>query len=143
MNLHLAEIAQAVAPGAHAVLLLDQAGWHLSDKLVVPPNLTLLPLPPKCPELNPVENLWQFLRDNWLSNQVFPSYRAILDHCCDAWNKLVAQPWIIMSIGLRLGSWVLINGFGISPLNVGRCNTELGRSCAVVEYIPLTCSRSC
>jgi transposase len=56
MNLHLAEIAQAVAPGAHAVLLLDQAGWHLSDKLVVPPNITLLPLPPKCPELNPAEN---------------------------------------------------------------------------------------
>ena len=101
MNLHLAEIAQAVAPGAHAVLLLDQAGWHLSDKLVVPPNLTLLPLPPKCPALNPVENLWQFLRDNWLSNRVFPSYRAILDHCCYAWNKLIAQPWIIMSIGLR------------------------------------------
>jgi transposase len=101
MTLHLAEIAQAVAPGAHAVLMLDQAGWHLSDKLVVPPNITLLPLPPKCPELNPVENLWQFLRDNWLSNRVFPSYRAILDHCCYAWNKLVAQPWIIMSIGLR------------------------------------------
>jgi hypothetical protein len=51
--------------------------------------------------LNPVENLWQFLRDNWLSNRVFPSYRAILDHCCHAWNKLIAQPWIIMSIGLR------------------------------------------
>jgi hypothetical protein len=76
MSLHLAEIAACVAPGAHAVLLLDQAGWHLSDKLVVPANLTLLPLPPKCPELNPVENLWQFLRDNWLSNRVFPSYRA-------------------------------------------------------------------
>jgi len=101
MNLHLAEIARAVAPGAHAVLLLDQAGWHLSDKLRVPPNITLLPLPPKCPELNPVENLWQFLRDNWLSNRVFPSSRAILDHCCHAWNKLVDQPWIIMSIGLR------------------------------------------
>jgi transposase len=101
MNLHLAEIARSVAPGAHAVLLLDQAGWHLSDKLVVPPNLTLLPLPPKCPELNPVENLWQFLRDNWLSNRVFPSYRAILDHCCHAWNKLIAQPWRIISLGLR------------------------------------------
>ena len=49
-------------------------------------------MPPKCPELNPVENLWQFLRDNWLSNRVFPSYRAILDHCCHAWNKLVDQP---------------------------------------------------
>ena len=83
------------------MLVLDQAGWHLSDKLVVPANLTLLPLPPKCPELNPVENLWQFLRDNWLSNRVFPSYRAILDHCCHAWNKLVDQPWTIMSIGFR------------------------------------------
>src|SRR6266498_725671 len=51
MNLHLAEIAMAVAPGAHAVLLLDQAGWHLSDKLIVPPNITLVPLPPKSPEL--------------------------------------------------------------------------------------------
>jgi len=52
MNLHLAEIAMAVAPGAHAVLVLDQAGWHLSDKLIVPPNITLVPLPAKCPELN-------------------------------------------------------------------------------------------
>jgi hypothetical protein len=63
MNLHLAEIATAVAPGAHAVLVLDQAGWHLSDKLIVPPNITLVPLLPKCPELNPVENVWQFIRD--------------------------------------------------------------------------------
>ena len=88
-------------PGAHAVLLLDQAGWHLSDRLVVPPNITLMPLPPKCPELNPVENVWQFMRDNWLSNRVFRSYDDIVDHCCDAWNKLVDQPWRIMSIGLR------------------------------------------
>jgi hypothetical protein len=45
MTLHLAEIAQAVTPGSHAVLLLDQAGWHVSRKLKVPPNITLLPLP--------------------------------------------------------------------------------------------------
>jgi hypothetical protein len=62
MNLHLAEIAKAVAPKAHAVLLVDQAGWHLSTRLVVPANITIIPLPPKCPELNPVENVWQFLR---------------------------------------------------------------------------------
>src|SRR6516164_2806372 len=61
----------------------------------------LVPPPPKCPELNPVENIWQFMRDNWLSNRVFPSYTNILDHCCDAWNKLIAQPWTIMSVGLR------------------------------------------
>lgn len=103
MTLHLAEIAQAVAPGAHAVLLLDQAAWHLSQDLVVPENITLVPLPPKCPELNPVENIWQFVRDNWLSNRVFKSYADILDHCCHAWNRLVSQPWTIMSIGTR--SW--------------------------------------
>lgn len=101
MSRHLAEIATAVAPGAHAVLLVDQAGWHLSDRLVVPPNITLIPLPPKCPELNPVENVWQFLRQNWLSNRIFQSYDAILDHCCHAWNRLAAEPWRIMSIGLR------------------------------------------
>jgi transposase len=80
MALHLAEISQAVAPGAHAVVLLDQAGWHLSDKLTVPQNITLLPLPAKSPELNPVENIWQFIRENWLSNRIFMSYRDILDH---------------------------------------------------------------
>jgi transposase len=101
MNLHLAEIARNVAPGAHAVLLLDQAGWHMTDKLNVPPNVTIMPLPAKCPELNPQENVWQFLRDNRLSNRVFKSYDDIVNHCCDAWNSLVEQPWRIMSIGLR------------------------------------------
>jgi transposase len=101
MALHLAEISQTVTPGAHAVLLLDQAGWHLSDKLVIPANITLMPMPPKSPELNPVENIWQFIRDNWLSNRVFRSYDDILEHCCYAWNNLVEQPWTIMSIGLR------------------------------------------
>jgi transposase len=101
MTLHLAEIASEIAPGAHAVLLLDQAGWHLSKRLVVPPNITLLPLPPKCPELNPVENIWQFMRDNWLSNRIFSSYEALLSLCCEAWNKLIDQPWKIMSIAMR------------------------------------------
>ena len=101
MAAQLQEISQAVAPGAHAVLLLDQAGWHVSPKLPVPDNITLLPLPPRSPELNPVENVWQFVRDNWLSNRIFGSYEEIVDHGCEAWNKLVDQPWIIMSIGLR------------------------------------------
>ncbi|CCA90009.1 transposase (plasmid) [Novosphingobium sp. PP1Y] len=101
MDMHLAEISSQVAPGAHAVILLDQAGWHLSGTLAVPPNITLLPLPPKCPELNPVENVWQFMRENWLSNRIFTSYDNVVDHCCHAWNKLTDQPWRIMSIGLR------------------------------------------
>jgi hypothetical protein len=105
MSLHLAEIAQAVAPGAHALVLLDQAGWHRSKRLVIPANITLVPLPAKAPELNPVENVWQFMRENWLSNRIFTSYTAILDHCCAAWNRLSDQPWLIMSIGLRDGAY--------------------------------------
>ena len=101
MSLQLAAISADVAPGRHAVLLLDQAGWHLSQKLVVPSNITIVPLPAKCPELNPQENVWQFMRDNWLSNRIFKSYDDLVDHCCAAWNKLVDQPWRIMSIGLR------------------------------------------
>ena len=104
MTLHLAEIARMVAPGAHAVVVLDRAGWHLSKTLVVPPNITLLPLPPKAPELNPVEQVWQYLRQNFLSNRVFPSHAAIIDHCCEAWNALANAPWTIMSIGLR--EWI-------------------------------------
>ena len=101
MQAHLIEISAAVAPNAHAVLLLDQAGWHLSNKLVVPANITLLPLPPRAPELNPVENVWQFLRDNWLSNRVFRSYDDIVAHCCEAWNEFMEQTWRIRSVGHR------------------------------------------
>ena len=101
MNLHLAAISADVAAGRHAALLLDQAGWHLSQKLVVPSNITIVPLPAKCPELNPQENVWQFMRDNWLSNRVFLNNDDLVDHCCKAWNKLEAQPWRIMTIGLR------------------------------------------
>ena len=101
MNLHLAAISADVTPGGHALLLADQAGWHLSHTLVVPRNITIVLLPSKCPELNPQENVWQFIRDNWLSNRVFDNINALIDHCCDAWNKLEAQPWTIMSLGLR------------------------------------------
>ncbi len=114
MQAHLAEISLTVDPGAHAVLMLDQAGWHMSGRLVVPDNITVVPLPPRSPELNPVENVWQFMRDNWLSNRVFSSYDDIVGHCCEAWNKLADQPWRIMTTGRRAwahGSWSM--GFGI------------------------------
>ena len=99
--MHLEEIAFHVAPGAYAVILLDQAGWHGSAELVVPENITLMPLPPRCPKLNPVENVWQFMRDNWLSNRIFKSYDDIVDHCCFAWNTLINQSWRVKSISLR------------------------------------------
>jgi hypothetical protein len=103
MALHLAEVSRNVAPGAHGLVLVDRAGWHLSRKLVIPKNLTLWLFPPRSPELNPVENVWQFLRDNLLSNRIFTCEADIVDHCCAAWNELMDQPWRIMSIGLR--SW--------------------------------------
>lgn len=76
-------------------------GWHLSAALIVPSNITVLLLAPKCPDLNPVEKVWQFMHDNWLSNRMFETNGAILDHCCAAWNKLADQPWRIISIGMR------------------------------------------
>ena len=78
-------------PGAHAVLILDQAGWHGSPRLSVPDNLTLLPLPAYSPELNPVERVWLYLRERFLSHRVLPGYDAVLDAACEAWNTLVAE----------------------------------------------------
>ena len=104
MSLHLAEISALVTSGKHCALLIDQTGWHISERLIVPANITIVPLPAKCPELNPVENVWRFMRGNWLSNHVFASYTAIVDHCCDALNRLTEQPWRVMRIGLR--GWV-------------------------------------
>ena len=101
MEAHLNEIAKAVTPGAHAVILMDQAGWHTTGALTLPQNLSLLFLPPKSPELNPVENIWQYLRQTWLANSVFDTYDEILDAGCRAWNNLINLPDIITSIGTR------------------------------------------
>jgi DDE superfamily endonuclease len=102
MSLHLAEISRNVTPGAHAVVWLDGAGWHQTGgKLNVPDNISLIKLPAYSPELNPVENIWQYLRQNQLSNRVFESYNAIVDVCCNAWNALAAEPGRIQSIATR------------------------------------------
>jgi len=101
MQMHLEEISRTVAPRAHAVILMDRAGWHKTDKLQVPRNLTVILLPSRSPELNPVENVWQYMRQNWLSNTVFETYDAILDAGCEAWARLIAQPHTITSIGHR------------------------------------------
>ena len=100
-GLHLAEIGRHVAPGAHAVVVLDGAGWHAAGDLVVPENLTLLPLPSYAPELNPVENVREYLRQNKLSHRVWESYDAIVETCCRAWNALVAMPDRLASITRR------------------------------------------
>jgi transposase len=86
MQEHLTEIGATVDPGTHAVLILDQAGWHTTTKLIVAKNITLLPPPPRSPEIKPVENIWKYIRDNWLSNSVFKSYDNIVAPCCEARN---------------------------------------------------------
>jgi len=101
MQLHIEEISRCVARGAHAVVLLDRAGWHTTDKLKLPHNISLIFLPSRAPELNPVENIWQFLRANWLSNTVFDGIEHIIDTACCAWNNLAALPDTVRSIGLR------------------------------------------
>lgn len=102
MNLHLAEISRHVTPGAHAVITIDGAGWHQPGGLLkAPDNISLLPLPPYSPELNPQDNVWQYLRQNYLSNRIFDTYDMIVDACCDAWNNLAAQPARITSIATR------------------------------------------
>jgi putative transposase len=102
MNLHLAEITTQVALGAHAVLVCDGAGWHQrGKKLKVPANITLLSLPPYSPELNPMEKVWDYLRQNKLCALVWDSYDEIVDACKTAWTWLIADPERIQSIGIR------------------------------------------
>jgi transposase len=108
MNEHLAEIGTQVTPGAQAVLLCDQAGWHQTGgKLVVPDNIMLLPLPSYSPELNPMENVWDYLRQNKLCATVWHSYEAIVEACKRAWNFLINDPDRIRSIGNR--AWARVN----------------------------------
>lgn len=75
----------AIAPGANAVVLLDQAGWHMTGKLDVPANINIVALPAKCPELSPIENIRQSRRDNWLSSRVLTCHDNIIDKCCEVW----------------------------------------------------------
>jgi transposase len=90
MNLHLKEISKTIQEGHHAVIVADKASWHTTDKLDCPSNITLLPLPPYSPELNPVEQIWQQLRENSLSNRCFQNYDEIVDACCEAWKDFTS-----------------------------------------------------
>jgi hypothetical protein len=101
MNIHLAEIGRRMTEGARAVLVLDGAGWHTSPRLHLPENISLLPMPRYAPELNPVENVWEFLRQNLLSHRVWDSYDTIADACCHAWSTLMSAPEPIASITRR------------------------------------------
>ena len=109
MNLHLAEISKVVAPGAHAILVLDGAGWHVSKKVIVPHNISLLKLPPYSPELNPIENVWAYLRGTKLAHRLFNTYDDIVSACCEAWNSFIADPKTIKSVTTR--EWATCQNF--------------------------------
>lgn len=98
MTRFLADFAKTLTSDEHAVMVLDGAGWHGSNALVIPANVTLVPLPPYSPESNPVERIWLYLRERFLSLQVFPDQSAIIDACSNAWNALMAEPGRITSL---------------------------------------------
>ena len=73
------------------MLVLDQAGWPDARALHVPETITLLPLPPASPALNPVERVWLYLRERYLSHRMLDDYEAVLDAACRAWNRLLDE----------------------------------------------------
>ncbi len=103
MQLHLDEISKHVEEGFHAIVLMDRAGWHTTEALNIPPNLTLFPLPPYSPELNPMEQVWQKLKGDHLSNRTFKDYDDIVASCSRAWNSFCDQEGNIESLCSR--SW--------------------------------------
>ena len=107
MSLHLTAIGRKVAAGSHAVLVLDGAGYHIAAALTIPENVTLVRLPPYAPELNPIENVWEYLRGNKLAITVFDDYDDIVDKACAAWNFFADDPKRIASITTR--SWATVN----------------------------------
>jgi transposase len=98
MQHFLDRFAATLAPDEHAVMVLDQAGWHGARALRVPGNVTLLPLPPYSPELNPVERVWLYLKERFLSHRLLEDYTAIVEAACRAWNRLTAEAGRITSL---------------------------------------------
>jgi transposase len=98
MNHHLREISGQVGADAHAVVILDRAGWHRSQALVMPGNITLLELQPYSPELNPVDRIWHYLPSHWLANSVFISLADVTDACEIAWNRFATNRGLIRSL---------------------------------------------
>ena len=98
MNLFMRTFSESLAKDVHAVMILDQAGWHRSKTLSVPDNVTLLYLPPKSPELNPSEWPWRECRQKYLSNRVYPTEADLYSAVEDAWMKLTSNPADIQSL---------------------------------------------
>ena len=98
MQAFLNRFAETLAQDEHAVMMLDRAGWHGSNALTVPANITLVPRPAYSPELNPVERVWLYLKERFLPHRLLADYGAIVDAACNAWNRLVAEAGRIKSL---------------------------------------------
>jgi hypothetical protein len=98
MQRFLDAFARTIAPDEHVAMVLDQAGWHGAKALKIPENITLVPLPAYAPELNPIERLWLYLKERFLSHRLLDDYDAILDAACTAWNRLTAEAGRIASL---------------------------------------------
>lgn len=101
MALHLAEIGRQVSPGAHTAVLFDSAGYHIAKALAVPENVSLIKLPPRAPEFNSIENVWEYPRGNRLAITDFDSYDDIVDRACSAWTFFASDPQRVASITTR------------------------------------------
>lgn len=98
VNAFFQQFAREVDPDVHVVMCWDQAGFHTAQKLKPPDNLTLIPLPPYCPELNPMENLWHYLRSHHWSNRAYHDYDDLRVSACHAWHSTCLNPDLIQSV---------------------------------------------
>lgn len=89
MTLHLEQISNATEKGRHAVVIMDGAGWHTDDIADTFNNVTIIKIPPYSPELNPIEQVWSWMRQHDLANQAFKGYDDIVEQVCEAWNDFI------------------------------------------------------
>jgi transposase len=98
MQVFLNRFAATIGAGEHVVMVLDRAGWHGARALRVPSNITLVPLPSYSPELNPVERVWLYLKERFLSHRIHADYDAIVEAASLAWNSLCAEAGRLTSL---------------------------------------------
>jgi transposase len=103
MSLFLKQVSERYVD-EHVVMILDQAGWHKARRLKKPPNITLYWLPPYSPELNPVEHLWDDIREKWFHNRLFASIEGVEDQLVGALAYLSGSPSLVRS--LTLFAWM-------------------------------------
>ncbi|VVM17538.1 Mobile element protein [uncultured Gammaproteobacteria bacterium] len=104
---HLRLISQATAKDRQALVIVDRAGWHMTKAIRCFSNVTLLPLPPYSPELNPVEQLWQQIKQRFLSNTTFQNYDDIIERSCQAWNEILSEDGFIKNLCSREWSFLV------------------------------------